>query len=314
MLQNATILPPSHLKTVKRSGKLFIGISLQNEISDRELYTLKNELIESFLIQNGNTVAVNLFKDIDTGTVSIYEVIRVIRGISLFLERHLERLEGSARLLGHSIASLEKDLREAMKELIHVNGAPEKNIKLIIYDLSSGSPKYLMGFIQSSYPTLSQYKCGVPVLTYEAVRHNPNAKVINAGFKEDISRALAEAGAYEALLVNEKQQLTEGSRSNLFFVKQGRLYTAPKADVLVGITRIYVFELCEALGIELREQLIPLAFLQEADGLFLTGTSPKILPIGSVNGRSFDSAGNEAVLRLRHAYDRQINDYIQSHG
>lgn len=272
---------------------------------------MKNEIIERCLIHNGKTMDIGAFEEA-AGAASIYEVIRVIDGIPLFLERHLLRLEASAKLLGYSISAVEEEIRSAIRTLIRINGAPEKNIKITVYDFTSDIPQYVLGFISSSYPTDEQYALGVPAILYSAVRNNPNAKVVNTRFKEDVANALLKSGAYEALLVNEKQQLTEGSRSNLFLVKGNRVYTAPKEDVLIGITRIYLFELCKDLGIELLEQPVPVSFLQESDGLFLTGTSPKILPIRSVDQLRYNSGENGIIRRLMQAYNNQIQDYIAS--
>jgi len=111
-------------------------------------------------------------------------------------------------------------------------------------------------------------------------------------------------------LVNQKGEITEGSRSNMFFVKNNVFYTSPSKDVLVGITRSRVIQLCTQLGYEVKEQEIPVSFLDEIDGLFLTGTSPKVLPIASVDTHQYDSSNNSAILALQKAYDDLINSYI----
>ncbi len=80
--------------------------------------------------------------------------------------------------------------------------------------------------------------------------------------------------------------------------------------MLVGITRSRVIQLCLQLGYEVKEEPIPVSFLDEIDGLFLTGTSPKVLSIASIDSKHYNSSNNSAILTLSKAYDDLINNYI----
>ena len=151
---------------------------------------------------------------------------------------------------------------------------------------------------------------GIHTILHEAERDNPNVKVIAATFRDKVNKSIENAGAYEALLVNNKGEITEGSKSNVFFVKDDVFYTAPAEDVLVGITRSRIIQLCLKLGYNIVEQPISVDFLEDIDGLFLTGTSPKVLPIASINERKYNSAGNSAIRAIHDAYNKLINDYI----
>ncbi|MGE5631816.1 MAG: aminotransferase class IV, partial [Caulobacteraceae bacterium] len=240
---------------------------------------MSSEIVEKYFIFNNNILGADETDKLPLrSSGSIYEVIRVISGVPLFLEKHIDRLEASAGLLGHSVQPLVERIKAAIKELIEINNKPGKNIKIIVSNLSSKAPDYVVFFIESSYPEQKDYQSGVPTVLYKAERNNPNAKVVNLSFKEGVASVLKETNAYEALLVNENNEITEGSRSNVFFVKGESIYTSPKGAVLVGITRVSVFELCSRLNINIIERPIDVAFLNEIDGLFMTGTSPKILP------------------------------------
>jgi branched-chain amino acid aminotransferase len=273
---------------------------------------MSSEIIESYLISNSKIFPVSETVTLSAGSSkTIYEVIRVLSGVPLFLERHLERLEASAKLIGCTVGSIADKVESSIYELVKANNSPDKNIKIIVYNLENIIPDYMAYFIQSNYPTAAEYSSGVPVILFNEERANPNAKVVNYSFKEKVAAALSDSKAHEALLVNRENQITEGSRSNVFFVKNGVVYTAPKDSVLIGITRVCVFELCEKLAIEIVEEPLYISALGEMDGAFMTGTSPKLLPISTIDDMHFSSADNQTVKALMKGYDEMLQAYIR---
>ena len=271
-----------------------------------------SETEEKYMVINGKVMPVSEAGDILAGSSrTIYEVIKVVSGIPLFLEKHMERLEASARLINYSVNNISNSIRKSIMELIKAKNSPEKNIKIIVYSMENTVPDFMAYFIRSSYPTPEQYETGVHGILLREERNNPNAKVVNSGYKEKVAAALAEANAYEALLVNREGEITEGSRSNIFFVRNGKVLTAPKGNVLIGITRAYVFELCRNLGIEIIEEPISVSMLGEMDGAFMTGTSPKILPISTIDDMSFSSPKNPVIKALIRSYNDIVGKYIK---
>ncbi|MFZ5351531.1 MAG: aminotransferase class IV [Bacillota bacterium] len=270
---------------------------------------MKQEATMKYYMHNGALHPVNSFHSVNPEGKTIYEVVRVIKGIPLFLEKHLDRLLSSAESIGLEIGHLMDSIKQCIYKTIEANSMPEANLKLVVYKKDS-TAEFVAYFIKSTYPSTEQYMSGVPAITFNGERDNPNAKIINQALRDSIDSILAEKNAYEAVLINNKGFFTEGSRSNIFVVKDHKVYTAPAESVLIGITRIYVFELCKALGIDLQETPMTLEFLYNSDGAFITGTSPKILPISSVDGKQLKSAENELIQRLMKAYDNMIVKYI----
>lgn len=276
---------------------------------------MSSEIIESYFISNNKVIpVVEAERHSPSSSQTIYEVIRVMSGVPLFLEKHIERLEASAKLVDCSVDKIKQKLENSILELIEANGKPDKNIKIIVYHLESDIPDYMAYFIKSSYPTAEEYSKGVQTILLHEERTNPNAKVVNSSYKERVASALSKAKAYEALLVNNKNEITEGSRSNIFFVKYGTVLTAPKGNVLIGITRVSVMELCEKLGVKVLEAPVNVEVLQGIDGLFMTGTSPKILPISSIDDMHFNSAENQIIKSLMKGYDDMSAEYIKKKG
>lgn len=271
----------------------------------------QKEIAKDYFLYNKEVFSSKKF-NIEETTIypSVYEVIRVIEGVPLFFEEHIERLWASIKLLGYSQPYNNKTIKNYIFDLLKLNKSYNYNVKIVINELDSEKPNLFIYYIKSTYPSDDLYKKGIHTILYEAERENPNAKVIAASFRGKVNTSIKNANAYEALLVDNNGQITEGSRSNVFFVKDDVFYTAPAKDVLVGITRSRVINLCAKLGYRLVENPVPVDFLENIDGLFLTGTSPKVLPISTIDNRQYNSTSNSAIKAIHNAYNQLIDDYI----
>ena len=95
----------------------------------------------------------------------------------------------------------------------------------------------------------------------------------------------------------------------MFFVKDDVFYTAPESKVLVGITRQKVLDCLDYLGYPVREEGVEASKINEFDAAFLTGTSPKVLPIRSI-GNLVYGGQPDGVRKLMLRYDQLIDLYI----
>ncbi len=119
---------------------------------------------------------------------------------------------------------------------------------------------------------------------------------------------------YEAIFVRDGK-ITEGSHCNIFFVKDKIVYTHPAdSNILDGITRQIVMQLCKNLKIELREVAILEKDLITIDEAFLTGTTTQITPINKIDDNSIGSNGSigpitkklqDAFTELKKTYKRR---------
>ena len=164
-------------------------------------------------------------------------------------------------------------------------------------------------FIKHSYPTDKMYNDGVKVILYFGERENPNAKIVNDNFRSGVNKEIENNGAYEAILIDRNGFITEGSRSNIFMIKDNVILTSPTKAVLPGVTRKKVFELANQLGFRVEEQEYSYKKINELDGMFISGTSPKILPISLVNDIKLNEK-NSIILKLMKAYDDNVNKYL----
>ncbi|MFB6318913.1 aminotransferase class IV [Saccharicrinis sp. FJH54] len=231
---------------------------------------------------------------------NIYEVIRIIDGKILYWQDHLNRLENSLQTEQITFQLSDYDFPEMIAILIHQNMIRNMNIRIDVF--ITDSLHVLVGFIPSFYPDVETYNTGVKTVTLRSVRHDPAVKAVHHELRIKVDRLLKDKTVFEVLLVNEKGLLTEGSRTNLFFIKGSAVLTAKVEDVLPGVTRNKVIKLCRSQNITVKECNIRLDDIQQYDACFLTGTSPKVMPVSSVDNFTF-KVQNSVLLKIMDAYN-----------
>jgi len=113
-------------------------------------------------------------------------------------------------------------------------------------------------------------------------------------------------GFDEAILLNDRGEIAEGTGENVFLVKDGTLFTNDRsADILPGITRASILELAADLGIPARVGPLTLADLEAADEAFFTGTAVEVTPLACVDDHVF-RAERPVTARLRAAFERAV--------
>lgn len=265
------------------------------------------ECIGNYFILNGEVVEVQKFNNsmVYEGE-SVYEVIRMKDGAPYFFSDHCQRLESSVKLQGRDQLAGFRMLKVAVRKLSSSQYFKEVNLKLV-FNYNSGEANWLIYFIKSIYPGPQDYKNGVKAILFHANRENPGSKVINHNLRNEISEKLMLEKGYEALLVNSENFITEGSRSNVFFLRDKILSTAPDDYVLGGITRKHIIEICHEEGIELVMKCVNVNELNDYDAVIMTGTSPAVLPFSQVGDMKFD-VSNELITFLRNSYFKKAEE------
>jgi branched-chain amino acid aminotransferase len=231
---------------------------------------------------------------------SIYEVIRMLKGSPVFFPDHMDRLVTSVKLQQKRYLADVHSLRRDIINLTRSDRKKDANIK-IVFNYNNGIENYLVYFIEPIYPSPEQYRKGVKGILYSAERKDPESKVINHKLRSSIYYKLIQEGGYEALLVNKKNQITEGSRSNIFFLKDDTLMTAPDNIILSGITRKHILEICMKNKIKVELTCIKVEDLTQYDAVFMTGTSPMVLPFYCIDNIYFN-VKSPLLEKLRKLY------------
>ena len=217
-----------------------------------------------------------------------YEVVRLIDGKLLFLKDHLERLEQSISGSGipyPGYTSILQNLRLLLRE----NTYSEGNIRICLQRSNGENARLLCYFIPYFYPDPLMYQKGVKLAIYPHVRTNPGIKKWDDQFRNSVSKYILDHKVYEAALVNDQNQITEGSRSNIFYIdRKGSLITMPEGRVLPGITRKYVIEIAAKNGVQVLEKPVAVDHVDQLVSVFISGTSPKVLPVRQINEIRFE--------------------------
>ncbi|MFO7880006.1 MAG: aminotransferase class IV [Bacteroidales bacterium] len=238
-----------------------------------------------------------------------YEVVRVVDGKVVFLNDHLSRMQNSLSMAGVkkriSRAALQKDIRMCIGQ----NHLREGNLRFsAFYD--GKLLKWLHEVVPHHYPSAENYRDGVAVAVVLFERERPNIKKWNQSMKDVVSRYKAIKQVYEVLLYDRQGFLTEGSKSNLFFVVGRKVVTAPENMVLKGITRKYVIQVIKELGLELEEKAVHVTDVLKYDAVFITGTSPKVLPVNEIKACCHADVRHPVLRDIMAGYDELMQDNL----
>jgi branched-chain amino acid aminotransferase len=239
---------------------------------------------------------------------SIYEVIRVMDGIPLFLDDHMDRMELGMRLTRTWLPSTRIPVIQAIHEVVQANQLKNGNIKVVCQEGETG--RQLFVFVTAhQYPVAEQYKSGIPAVLMHASRNIPNAKQSDPHLSDRAREIRLAEGVHEVLFVDEQSCITEGSRSNVFFVRDGEVLTPPVTDVLPGITRKYIIECCRQKQIPFRETRIRADELSGMGAAFLSSTSRRVLPVNRIGDLGFPP-GHPIVREIQHGFNNIVTVYL----
>ncbi len=245
--------------------------------------------------------------------ISIYEVIRIESGVPLFLENHLNRLYESADIYNLNINESYCDFETLIEQLIKKNNVKSGKIKLVIQyttEMDYEEKDFLIYFTSHYFPTESEITNGVKVGICKAIRNNPHAKILNSETRQKANNTIAEGKLFEVLLKDSNGYITEGSRSNVFFIKDDQVITPPKHSILMGITRTKIIKMCKLNNIKIIEKNVHIDELIDMDCAFISGTSLKILPIQKIEEINYNTQ-NKVLRSLVGLYNSYEEEYIK---
>jgi branched-subunit amino acid aminotransferase/4-amino-4-deoxychorismate lyase len=216
-----------------------------------------------------------------------YETLKLRDGLVYFPEFHEERLLRSLSIVGIAHAMAPGALASALGELARVNGLREANLKALAIGRQDRPADWYILALPPVAPSAAAYENGVDCLLYRGERQFPQAKSLSLLLSTIAYRSALAEGCYDALLINGRSELSEGTRMNLFYAEagaaahsSGTLYTPPAKDVLEGITRRTLMAALAAEGLPVIER--PLRedeALSGRFGLMVSSTSNKALPV-----------------------------------
>jgi branched-chain amino acid aminotransferase len=230
-----------------------------------------------------------------------YEVLKVRDSLLYFPEFHADRFLQSAHILAiqHSLSAA--FVVSALRHFVEVNGSRDCNIKMMLIGHDARIADWYLFSVPAIKPPAGAEKEGVPCLIYHGERHFPQAKSLSMLLSTVAYRNACAAGCYDALLVNRRGEITEGTRTNIFFtyVNNPRIIcTPPTEDVLSGITRkTFLVALDEAGWLHEEEPLVLADVLSGKCSLLVSSTSTRLVPVNRLKITDGPKLGTDRAQR-----------------
>nr|WP_295873660.1 branched-chain amino acid transaminase [uncultured Chitinophaga sp.] len=231
-------------------------------------------------------------------------------------KEHFDRLKRSCELI-HIPYNFDNDeLIAACYKVLEMNNMEEAYIRPLVFC----PPNMTLKAASKSNILICAWEWGaylgeklLRIMTSSFERPNPKAFQIeskSAGLYVNSILASQEAkqkGYDEALLLDMNGNVAEGPGANIFFEKDGKIFTPPPGNILPGITRATVIELCHELQIPLEEKLFTIAELKQADAAFFCGTAAEVVGLESIDGQAFAKPWASSLGKvLQQAYKAKV--------
>ncbi|EON75917.1 Branched-chain amino acid aminotransferase [Lunatimonas lonarensis] len=258
----------------------------------------------------------------------VWEAFRYHQGKMVFLDKHLDRLWQSAKVVGMHLPFSREELQSAiqrtldanqMRDHVHVRVMVTRGIK----KTPSQDPRFTISgpnvviVAEHKQASLENKSRGITLWTSTIRRGSPDYldPRLNCHSKLHEVQALIqalEAGADEALMLDVNGFVSTCNSTNFFMVKGKEVWTSTGQYCMNGITRGHVIELCERHGLVCREKDFSLFDLYGADEAFVTGTFGGLTPVNAIDGKPIGKGGFGSVTKqLSDWYDQLIEEEIK---
>ena len=257
---------------------------------------------------------VSVFDSAVQGGDAVWEGLRVYRGRVADLDRHLDRLFGSAHAMAFSRVPSRETVRAALFRTLRANGMTDGvHVRLTLSrgeKVTSGmSPEWNRSgctlIVLAEWKPRAQGPESVRLITSSIRRNNPqclDSKIHHANLINNILAKIQAnlAGVDDALMLDLNGFVSETNATNVFLVRDGVVLTPHADSCLPGVTRATVIEAAREDGIEVVERNLSLTEVYTADEMFTTGTMGGLAPVLEVDGRRIGSgSGGPLTMRLR---------------
>ncbi len=242
----------------------------------------------------------------------IFEGIRAYNGSVFRLVDHINRLYDSAKSIRLKIPMTKHEMTEAVLETMRKNQLRDAYVRLVV---TRGAGD--LGVDPALCKTPTVFIIAEPMASVLGPTEPKVVSAMLSSYRRDAVDATSHeikslnymnsilakieassAGVDDAILLDHRGFVSEGTVTNIFLVKGGSVATpSTAAGILHGITRDRLIRLCADLGIEVQERDVTPFELTTADEVFLVGTKSEILAVGSISGAKVGRGGVGPVTR-----------------
>lgn len=231
-------------------------------------------------------------------------------------DAHFERLKKSAEALNMPYPWAADDLIKATYEVLRLNEQNDAYIRPLVYapanmSFNPNKESFIVIETWEMQPFLGEKLLRVMTSSFE--RPNPKgfkiaAKATGHYVNSILASQEAKAKGFDEALLNDMNGfIAEGPGANVFMERDGVLYTPQLGNILPGITRATVFEICEMLDIQVVEKQITTGEMQGADAAFFCGTAAEVIGMESLDNIGFSKKWNESLgYQIQKAYKNLV--------
>jgi branched-chain amino acid aminotransferase len=250
--------------------------------------------------------------------LGVYSALRTFEHNKfLDLDGHLERAERSMRLLGWDYHLDRARLKRALHSAASAYPAPEARVRFDIL----GRPAHSLGCDSRELIALTPfepdpkryYAQGVGVdFVPDLVRFEPLAKTAEFAQRRNRLLPARSRAHYEYLLLDESDQILEGTLTNFWAVRDGQVWTAGM-EVLEGITRKILLDLLPGMGIAVHLQALNKSEVHTFDEAFLSGSSRAVVPVVRIAGHEIGNGRPGPITRqILRAYQAYVTQNVRT--
>ncbi|KEK21720.1 aminodeoxychorismate lyase [Bacillus gaemokensis] len=246
--------------------------------------------------------------------LGVFETFRIYNGHPLLLDDHYERLMESLSALQIEWTMTKDDVLRILQDLLIRNGLDHAYIR---FNVSAGMGEIglqtetyerpsIIVFIKSltapgevieKEGVILEQKRNTPEGAYRLKSHHYLNNILG-------KREIGNVANKEGIFFTEEGYVAEGIVSNIFWVKEGVLYTPSlETGILNGITRAFIIKIAEILDMQVEEGFFIKEELLSADEVFVTNSIQEIVPLFQIEGRAFPGKEGEVTKRLMCVYE-----------
>jgi branched-chain amino acid aminotransferase len=261
----------------------------------------------------------------------VYETLRTYEGIPFLYDRHAARLRGSAAHLALDVPFTDEALLDVIQATIAAAGEMEeayirvlltRGVGELTYDLGSTPSPSLVIIVKPLDETPPRVLTdGITISLVSILRNHPGSvnPIIKSNNLLNNALAMQEAnrrGAEEGLMCNYRGELSECSQSNFFLVREGVALTPrTEAGLLEGITRAFLFDVGNDVGVEVKEGTLRPEDLRTADEAFITSTTRELSPVTRIDDLQVGGGRPGPVtMKLLEGYRRRARSLSRAAG
>lgn len=217
----------------------------------------------------------------------LFDYLKVVQNIPLYLEDHLDRLFYSASEMRLPLPHSRTELKTIIGQLIQHNNLPLSGIRITVTGglspdgYSIATPNLMMTQSPLQLPSPEAIENGIKLITWPHQRQLPHVKTTDYIMAVWLQDKVKEQEA-DDILYFSKDSVSECPRANIFAVKDGKLIT-PAQHILKGVIRKQVLRLAQDL-LPVEERDLSLEELKAADEVFITSTTKQVLPVQQLDG------------------------------